>query len=119
MNLESPVKMNDPDDLPRQGNLMKNTAFSKDDQSFEKEGWKTDDQLYESFLDKAGGLGKFQLFTVLSFFFAIDGINFILYELSYLEILPEKYLCTYAGSPVAVPCTPDDFCGQDSSVVSW
>ena len=56
---------------------------------------------------------------MLAFFFAIDGINFIVYEMSYLELLPEKYLCTYPGSTEAVSCTPDDFCGQDSTVVSW
>ena len=82
-------------------------------------GWKSDDQLFDSFLEKAGGLGRFQLFIVLAFFFAIDGINFIVYEMSYLELLPEKYLCTYPGSTEAVSCTPDDFCGQDSTVVSW
>eukprot|EP00353_Schmidingerella_taraikaensis_P000375 CAMPEP_0185596888 /NCGR_PEP_ID=MMETSP0434-20130131/81017_1 /TAXON_ID=626734 ORGANISM="Favella taraikaensis, Strain Fe Narragansett Bay" /NCGR_SAMPLE_ID=MMETSP0434 /ASSEMBLY_ACC=CAM_ASM_000379 /LENGTH=83 /DNA_ID=CAMNT_0028225461 /DNA_START=190 /DNA_END=438 /DNA_ORIENTATION=- len=37
-------------------------------------------------------------------------MNFMYYNMSYLELIPEEFFCVYADSNEEVPCIPDDFC---------
>ena len=55
------------------------------------------DSVYDKFLDAIGGLGRFQWAIIFIFFMCIDGISFMLYNMSYLELIPQKFYCNYPG----------------------
>lgn len=69
-----------------------------------------------------GGMGRWQWLVMLAFFLCIDSVNFYLYQMSYLELVPKEYYCLYQSSSGSVRneviCTPADFCGN-SEIVSY
>ena len=52
----------------------------------------------DKYLNKVGGLGCYQVFSILAAFSGFSGMNFIIYFFSYYELYP-KYLCTYKDDP--------------------
>ena len=47
-------------------------------------------------------------------FCCVDSMNFMTYNMSYLELIPEEFFCVYDDTPegTEVSCVPDDFCGR-------
>ena len=59
------------------------------------------------------------IFTII--FICVNGINMIVYNLHYLEKVPQEYFCTYSNTPAGaepVSCKPEDFC-DDPNLVSY
>ena len=79
------------------------------------------DKRFDRMLTSIGGLGRWQWLVIFTFFLCIDGVNFYMYQMGYLELVPKEYFCLYEGSTSVreeVSCTPADFCGN-SEVVSY
>ena len=49
-------------------------------------------------------------------FCCVNGFNIILYDLSYLEKMPQEFFCQYKGQDEIVKCIPEDFCGNPNLV---
>ena len=59
------------------------------------------------------------IFTIV--FICVNGINMIVYNLHYLEKMPEEFFCIYNDTPVGADptiCEPADFC-DDPNLVSY
>jgi hypothetical protein len=62
------------------------------------------------------GQGKFRKFALYAFLCANEGINFIAYNLAFLELMP-AYLCNWRGGPVTpFSCKPSDFCNNPTMI---
>lgn len=82
------------------------------------------DQEFDKLLVETGGtgkterrkLGRFQWSVLFAIFFVIDGVNFMYYNISYLELVPKEFFCIFTSSQVEVSCQPDDFCSNPELV---
>ena len=82
------------------------------------EGVFDDQKTLDKYLNKVGGFGCYQAFSILTVACGFSGMNFIVYHFSYYELFP-KYLCTYKNDPTQeVACKPEQFC-DDPNVLSW
>ena len=67
------------------------------------------DAEFDQLLIDAGGLGKntrswqlgkCQWVAMIILFCCIDSMNFMTYNMSYLELMPEEFFCIYQDTPV-------------------
>ena len=80
----------------------------------------TNDKKLDDLLDKAGGIGKFQILAYLAITLGMFSTNFFFYEIGYFLQEP-AYTCTYK-SPVQDPdeiCTAKNICSGDPIINSW
>ena len=75
------------------------------------------DAKFDELMMDSGGCGRFQRVMLISMFFCLNSSNFYLYNMSYLELVPSEYICTYQDGMIG-SCVPDEFCGN-TSVVSY
>jgi MFS family permease len=80
----------------------------------------------EEAIQKAGGMGKFQIFAFFFGIYTFTTTGYVNYNLSYLELLPNKtadqkaYNCFYQDDPEkAVPCVNKDICHWPEGMVGW
>ena len=77
------------------------------------------DARLEAILDSIGGFGRHQVWIFLVIFFSCNGLNVIIYNLNYLEKIPQEFFCVYENSPTTtVSCIPADFC-DNPAVISY
>ena len=71
-------------------------------------------------LESIGGFSRFQCFVQASMSVGMSSIGLILYTFGFNTQEPD-YLCTYSTDSDAAwtECGREDFCGDDSTVVSW
>ena len=75
-------------------------------------------------LERAGGFGLMQIYTLVTILLAIMSSTLIVHCIAMLELKPKEptkdnpdqepgYICSKKGQPDYL-CSPDDFCGDDS-----
>ena len=74
--------------------------------------------LFDTLLNQLGGFSKYQVFIFAVCISCVNGFNIIVYDLSFLEKMPEEFYCRYEDIEQEVKCVPDDFCG-DPTLVSY
>ena len=68
-------------------------------------------------IDQAGGFGRYQILLIVLGGIAYPGINFFIYNLAFLELVP-KLECLYEGQTDYQICETEDFC-KKSNVVKY
>ena len=65
-------------------------------------------------------MGRCQWATLIVLYCCIDSINVLLYNMSYLELIPEEYYCVYEDTSPGQEfiCSAKDFC-EDPKIVSY
>ena len=66
-------------------------------------------------IDQAGGFGKYQVLLMILGAIAYPGINFFVYNLAFLELVP-KLECLYEGQTDYVTCETTDICGSNDVI---
>jgi len=62
-------------------------------------------------MNKVGSNGRFQKMAFVVYCFSTCCVGFVVYCLSYLELMP-AFECTSATNPVPYACKQEDFCGN-------
>jgi hypothetical protein len=83
----------------------------KDSETVQQEQASSFENTYDEFLVKAGGFGRFQAFLYFVMMLNFCGVNFYQYNISFMELLPKEYICTYTSGETG-SCTPVDFCSN-------
>ena len=64
-------------------------------------------------MEQVGGNGKFQKFIFTIYCCSTSCTGFVIYNLSYLELMPQ-FTCNYVGQTSTFTCKEADFCGNSS-----
>lgn len=62
-------------------------------------------------MEQVGGNGRFQKLAFIIYCASTASISIVIYNLSYLELMPE-FTCNYIGQTQTFVCKEADFCGS-------
>ena len=73
----------------------------------------------EQALIRSGGTGCYQIFAFTILVVGMLSTGFILYNLNFLGLIPEKYECEFTGSTEYVSCNLTQVCDTENPPVDW